>query len=650
MSQPKYRSAPQATSKMPPGIPFIVGNEAAERFSFYGMKGILVVFMTKYLHLMGDSAALPMSDAEARQWFHTFSAFVYLTPILGAVIADAFWGKYRTILWLSFGYCIGHGLLALMGSDLMSAGWLLFLGLFWITIGAGGIKPCVSAHVGDQFGKTNSHLLTKVFNYFYWSINFGALLSHLLTPWLLEWYGPHWAFGVPGVLMAIATLVFWLGRWKFIHIPPKGAQGFLKETLSREGLQALGKLSIIYVFVAMFWALFDQTASAWVQQADDMDLDFLGITWLPAQVQAVNPILILAFIPLFTFVIYPQIDKFFPLTALRKMAIGFFVMTFGFGVTAVAQVLIDAGNTPSIGWQFFAWIFVTAAEIMISIVCLEFSYTQAPRAMKSFIMGAFFCSVFIGNIITAGVNQVIQIPSVLSDLEEQHAEAEDLKAPATIRDAGPDGEEGTEDDVVATFKEGTLDSLQMASQPVLDEGVTRIESAIEAGGFRAPAQEEGQQLLEGLEDPWGNPLRYTLVTSKICRVASDGPDEKRLTRWDQGYEIHIDIPQETSESVFRALEPEEPWLERRVQELKVEAGNAPASGEESGPPQPSFQSHPFVGGLTRLEGAGYYWFFTILMGITGVLFVVVMRFYTPKEYLHEEESVLEAESESEAAL
>ena len=131
MAETKYRTAPTPTPGMPPGIPYIVGNEAAERFSFYGMRGILIVFMTKYLFLMGDTVGDPMSDAQAREYFHWFVVGVYLTPLLGGILSDCFLGKYRTIIFLSLGYCIGHGLLALMGS-FWSAGWLLFLGLAWI--------------------------------------------------------------------------------------------------------------------------------------------------------------------------------------------------------------------------------------------------------------------------------------------------------------------------------------------------------------------------------------------------------------------------------------------------------------------------------------------------------------------------------------
>lgn len=397
----KYLTAPVPSPNLPGGIPYIIGNEAAERFSFYGMKAILFVFMTKYL--MGRAGELDaMSEDQATFWVHLFVSAVYFTPLAGALVADIFLGKYRTIVLLSVVYCCGHLALAL---DETRVG--LAIGLALIAIGAGGIKPCVSAHVGDQFGRTNQHLLPKIFGAFYFSINLGAFASTLLTPVLLDHFGPHVAFGVPGLLMLIATIVFWMGRHKFIHIPAGGTR-FLTETFSGEGVRAALKLCIIYVFVAMFWALFDQTASRWVAQAENMDREVFGHELLASQIQAANPALILILIPIFTFVLYPAVDKVFKLTPLRKMSIGFFVTIAAFSLAAVIETRIQAGARPSILWQVLAYVILTAAEVLISITALEFSYTQAPKAMKSFIMGLFLASVSLGNLFTALVNLFIQ--------------------------------------------------------------------------------------------------------------------------------------------------------------------------------------------------------------------------------------------------
>ncbi len=396
-----YPTTPATTTGMPPGIPYIVGNEGAERFSFYGMRAILVIFMTKYLIDVHGQLA-PMREDEAKSWYHFFVSAVYFFPILGAILADGFLGKYRTIIYLSIVYCLGHLALSLDSTRLG-----LFIGLALIVIGAGGIKPCVSATVGDQFGPNNQHLLPRVFSWFYFSINLGSAVSMFAIPILLDKFGPHKAFAVPGLLMLLATVIFWMGRKKYVHVPAVGAE-FVKETFSLESLKIIGRLLVLYLFVAAFWSIYDQTSSAWVLQAEKMDLHFLGREWLASQIQAVNPLLILVFIPLFSYVIYPMLDKVFPLTPLRKIGIGFFMAIPSFMIPAWVEMQISHGAHPTILWQLLAYIFITAAEILISITCLEFSYTQAPKRMKSLIMAVYCSSIGLGNLFTALVNLFIE--------------------------------------------------------------------------------------------------------------------------------------------------------------------------------------------------------------------------------------------------
>ncbi len=402
MPQPTYRTAPDRSSEMPKGIPYIIGNEWAERFSYYGMRAVLFVFMTQHLRDAGGDLAV-MNETDATIYYHNFSSAVYFTPVFGALLADLLLGKYKTIISLSIVYCLGH--LALALDDTLTG---LTLGLTLIAIGAGGIKPCVSAHVGDQFGELNANLLPRVYSYFYFSINFGAFLSMLLTPELLEHFGPHAAFGLPGFLMLLATWVFWLGRRRFIHVPPRG-QTFFAEARSREGIQAMLRLSVIYVFFAMFWALFDQTGSTWVAQAQKMDRVLFGREWLPSQIQALNPLLIMLLIPFFNFVVYPAIERFTPLTPLRKISLGLFITSISFFICALVESWIIAGQTPTIAWQWFAYVIITGAEVLVSVTGLEFSYTQAPRAMKSMVMSLYMLSVSLGNLVTSGVNLGIKL-------------------------------------------------------------------------------------------------------------------------------------------------------------------------------------------------------------------------------------------------
>lgn len=634
MNEPRrYASSPQALTGMPPGIPYIIGNEAAERFSFYGMRTILTVFMVNYLWLMGEAAGSRMSDAEATRRFHDFVSLVYLTPLFGALLADFLFGKYRIIMWLSVVYCLGHAALAVMGLAGEAGTWLM-VGLWLISVGSGGIKPCVSAHVGDQFGKLNRHLLPRIFNWFYWSINLGAFASTLLTPWLLEWYGPHWAFGVPGVLMALATLIFWMGRWKFVHIPARGWH-VLRELISRDGLFALLKLCAIYAFVAVFWALFDQSGSSWVLQAENMNLHWLGIEWLPSQIQALNPILILTFIPLFSYVVYPLVDRFYPLTPLRKIAIGLFIMVISFVLVAIAQTKIDAGQSPSISWQIVAYVALTAAEVMVSIVSLEFSYTQAPKSMKSLVMSLWLFAVSLGNQVTARINDVIQTDNPVAGVKAAGNEASH---------GGFDGEVGTGDDLVLVFDaEGKRTDLRFAGRDDLDAILGKVEARFQAGHFVLPSQADGAGIAGAVTDPWGNPYQYRLVNRNQARVWSAGPDKTLKTEWDQGAVLVVSRPEagETGAlaEFFDRFHPERSWLDRRREELGL-----PTEAERTAA-GPTLSRDYFVGGLVKLEGAAYFWFFSGLMLAAAVLFLIVAWFYKPREFFHDDEEEAEAKEE-----
>jgi len=396
-----YKTLPDASNTLPSGITYIIANEAAERFSYYGMRAILVVFMTQYL--MNSSGQLDvMSENEAQGYFHLFVSVVYFMPLFGALLADGLLGKYRTIIFLSLIYCLGHFALAIDNTRMG-----LLLGQALIAMGAGGIKPCVSAHIGDQFCIANKHLMTKVYSWFYFAINFGAFTAMLIIPWLLDHYGAAVAFALPGLLMLLATIIFWSGRYRFVHIQPTGIN-FVKEMFSQVGIKSLGKLTSIYAFIAVFWALFDQTGSSWIVQAQKMNRMVFGFELLPSQIQAANPLLIMLLVPLFSYRVYPFLNRFFVLTALRKMTIGLFITVIAFAITSFIQMQLDTGLVPHISFQLLAYGLLTSAEVMVSITCLEFSYTQAPKTMKSFVMAFYFLSVAIGNLFTSAVNFFIQ--------------------------------------------------------------------------------------------------------------------------------------------------------------------------------------------------------------------------------------------------
>jgi POT family proton-dependent oligopeptide transporter len=363
-------------------------------------------------------------------------------PLVGGLLADWFFGKYRVILYISLIYCLGHLTLALYEHDLQA----FTFGLVMIAFGAGCIKSCVSANVGDQFTESNQHLMSKVYGWFYFSINSGSVFATLLIPVIYANYGAAWAFGVPGILMAIATLIFWLGRKSYRKVPPAGIQrnnfafislyalfnlgkkkkgeswldvakaSFPEESV--EGVKAVYRVLTVFAFIPIFWAMWDQNLSEWVLQAAKMDRTIFGKEVLPEQVQTVNPIFLLTMIPVFTYGIYPFFEKLgIKTTPLRRIGTGLFLTALSFVVIALIQQQIDNGATPSIWWQILAYFILSAAEVLVSITGLEYAYTHSPKAMKSTMSAIWFLTVAVGNMFVSVVNGSISNKGFFAQLE-----------------------------------------------------------------------------------------------------------------------------------------------------------------------------------------------------------------------------------------
>jgi POT family proton-dependent oligopeptide transporter len=386
---------------------------------------------------MGHLSVMQPANAEA--WYHTFvSAFIFCQSSARSSPTPSSENSESSCGCRSF-IAADHFTLALMGSPVAHAiepRYLLAIGLLMIAMGAGGIKPCVSTNVGDQFGETNKHLLTRALTGLrFFARNSGSALSTLLIPWLLEPYkaapdglfaklspsivsflesprlhSPDIAFGLPGIFMVIATIFFWAGRKKFVHIPPVGLRTYAREIFNKETGKILLNILIPVPFVAIFWALWQQNFSSWILQAESMDRHLFGVEWLSSQIQTVNPIFILIMLPVFSYWLYPAVEKVVRLTPLRKIGAGLFVTAASFFLVAMIQTRIDGGARPSIVWQIWAFVILTAGETLVSPTHLEFSYTQGPVKLKSLVMCTYLFAVSLGNQFTAAVNFFIQNP------------------------------------------------------------------------------------------------------------------------------------------------------------------------------------------------------------------------------------------------
>ncbi|XP_018420143.1 PREDICTED: solute carrier family 15 member 1 [Nanorana parkeri] len=351
------------------------------------MRAVLVLYF-KYFLRWDDNLATVV--------YHTFVAVCYLTPILGAIVADSWLGKFKTIIYLSIVYTVGQVVMSVSAihdltdgnrdgdPDILSVHVALsMIGLILIAFGTGGIKPCVAAFGGDQFDESQDKQRSRFFSIFYLSINAGSLLSTIITPILRgQECGIHskqkcypLAFGVPAALMVVALIVFIVGSGMYKKVSPQGNiivkvckcisfairnryRNRSKSIPKREhwmdwaqekydGLliaqvKMVLKVLFLYIPLPMFWALFDQQGSRWTLQATAMDGNFGSIQIQPDQMQTVNPILIIVLVPIVDVVIYPLIKKCkLNFTPLKRMTVGMFLAAMAFVVAAIVQIEID---------------------------------------------------------------------------------------------------------------------------------------------------------------------------------------------------------------------------------------------------------------------------------------------------------------------
>ena len=396
--------------KTPRSIPFILGSEFSERLSFFGMRSILSLFLVnQFFNPHGIAGLTAEANARSNAYTHAFSTLVYFTPLLGAILADWFIGKYRVIFAGVVIYTFGHLLLSVFNHSLPG----FTMGLVILGFAAGCIKSCVAAFVGDQFDHGNSRLMSRGYGWFYFCVNAGGIVSIIIIPVVLQKYGGGWAFGIPGIVMAIAALTFYTGSRLYVKVP---AAGIAKANFFR--VKAFWRVMAVFAFIPIFWGMWDMNQSEWVLQATKLDLDLgvFGIRVLPAQVQAANGIFLLILIPVFNYGIYPLAEKAgIRVTPLRKIGAGMFCTALSFVIIALLEGRVQSGFHPSVWWQLMAHVLLASSEVMVAVTCLEYAYTQSPPAMKSTMTAIWFFTYSIGTTFTTYVNASIASHGMFSN-------------------------------------------------------------------------------------------------------------------------------------------------------------------------------------------------------------------------------------------
>lgn len=642
---PAWRTEPVVTEKHPPGAPFIIVNEIMERFSYYGMRAVLVIVVTTLLPF--DQL---MTEAEANALFHGFVMWNYALPILGAILADAFLGKYRTVMYLSIVYSAGCFVLAFdqsVGS--------IQLGLMLIAVGSGGIKPCVVSCLGDQYGKLNQHLVNPTITKFYRGINLGAFLSIILTPLLLKWFGPKVAFGVPAVGMLLATFTFWTGRNKYNHTLPRGFSTVVSEM--RVGLKPLLKLIILYSFMAAFFCVSDQSGSEWVIQAGKMNLNFLGFEWLPAQIQMLNPLIIICFSEQLEEKLYPFIKRVIHDSDLVVIAVGLVFTCASFVLVTFVEMNIEGDVLLSIGWQLLAYVLLTIGEVLVYLSGMQLSYRKAMPSMKAFVQAIFLLSVAAGNFFTMGVNSVIQQdpPSFKPDVPGTYVlslTASDGKVETTSEFPFSVLSDADYEVYAAKEKKDQLEDQLDLKKLTASAGKNRVvlPGRIDVplyGKANAKASTETYYYawtIKGL--PEGSKMTLTDMSGLDRRLASFTPDDVPGL-YTFGFEARVGDRKVTDEVVINVTDENVAPVvlaniaTTEIGDMAILDGGAtydPNNGDEltyhwdvvkvpegSTITSDNIQNRTLAAEGSRLKGSEYYLFFTIMIILVTILFVPFAR-------------------------
>jgi proton-dependent oligopeptide transporter, POT family len=388
----------------PKGLFILFLTEMWERFSYYGMRALLVYYMIKQL---------TFSQSEASHIYGLYTGLVYLTPVFGGMLADRLLGQRNAVI-------IG-GVLMAMGHFAMASESLFFVALGLLIIGNGFFKPNISSQVGRLYSKRDPRR-DRAFSIFYVGINLGAFFSPLVCGTLGERYGWHYGFGMAGVGMLAALSIYLLGQeWlpreqigRRTKAEPNPAEAPEVPRRKRnqetvlpdqshpvepdEGSRVWGLVAICMVTVA-FWAAYEQQGNTIALWADaDTDRNMFGWEFPASWFQSVNPFLIFVCTPLITKLWSWQAAKGTEPTAGAKMAIGCFLQASSFLVMVIAAKCCGGpASQASMMWLLLFTLLITLGELYLSPVGLSLVTKLSPPHMVSMMMGVWFCAAFFGN-------------------------------------------------------------------------------------------------------------------------------------------------------------------------------------------------------------------------------------------------------------
>jgi len=398
----------------PRGLTYLFTTEMWERFAYYGMRAILILYLVNFLLLHPTSETViglaamkhafesftgPLNTQQFSSMIYgTYTAFVYLTPFFGGMIADNWIGQRYSVI-------IGGVLMAAAEFVLMVPSLFVF-GLFLLIIGNGFFKPNISTQVGNLYKEGDSRI-DRAYSIFYVGINVGAFLSPIICGSVLgEPYGYHWGFCAAGVGMILGVLIY-LNALR--TLPPDRIARLKSKTaevkpLTSQDWKAVFALVLLCIPVTFFWATYEQqgnTMNLWAQDFTDRRLIPGLLNWeIPVTLfQAFNPAMIVLFTPLVVWFWGRQSKKNTEPTTVTKMALGLFMLALSYVIMAAAAYVTPAGQTTSWLWLLAFYAAITMGELYLSPIGLALVARVAPAQILSAMMGLWFITSFTGNLL-----------------------------------------------------------------------------------------------------------------------------------------------------------------------------------------------------------------------------------------------------------
>ncbi len=375
----------------PRGLTTLFFTELWERFSFYGMRAILVLYLIS--ETSSENPGLGWSNSEAIQLYGWYTALVYLACVPGGVIADRYISQKNAVTLGGGLLCLGHLSLAIPSI------FFFFFGLFLIIIGVGLLKPSISSLVGNLYAE-NDLRRDQGFTIFYIGINFGAFFASIIVGYVGEVYGWHYGFSLAGIGMIIGQAIFLRGNRNFSS---KFSANKNNVTISnftkieKDRVKLIGLASLILI---IFWASFEQAGGLMNIFAYEKTNRYLGLInfEIPASwFQSINPLLIIL-LGFFISSFWLKLQKNNIIsTSIFKMSIGIIIMGLGFIFMFLASKEADLHGKSSMHWLILAYLFHTIGELCASPVILSFITKLSPKKLIASIMGIYFAAIGIGN-------------------------------------------------------------------------------------------------------------------------------------------------------------------------------------------------------------------------------------------------------------